>query len=365
VIFHDILFLMHRRRSSRIILLLVLLSAAGWAQPSPAGVSTVFITTRPMGAVLLVNGERVAGESPILLRDLPSGSYELTILKTNRPPMTVRAEVPAGEVLSFSYTLPADRFVPAPYETSITLNGQAVTSGEKGISLPEGSYSFSWDDGTLDIRPAYPFEGTIRTLDILTPSVLILAAVLMGEELVWNQERYFSVSPFSTGLAAAGGVLGILDLRLRARRNEYVRGIDPLPVGRESADGEARLLYDEAREELGLGRTAEAARTLERLISRHGDSELVPEALYTLGRIHLIRGERALAAAEFKLILEKYPHPDVFDRTCRALADFYALEGDFRAAATALESIVYIDKTFKPEEIEALANSYLEQEGAE
>ena len=365
MIFHDILFHMHRRGAFPLILLLVFLSLAGWAQLPPAGSSTVFITTRPIGAALLVNGERVAGETPILLRDLPSGSYELTMLKADRPPLTARAEVPAGEVLSFSYTLPADRFVPAPYETAITLNGQAVTAGDKGVSLPEGSYSFSWDDGTLDIQPVYPLEGSIRALDILTPSVLLLAAVLMGEELVQNQERYFSVSPFSTGLAAAGGVMGILDLRLRARKREYIRGIDPLPVGPESADGQARLLYAEAREELGLGRTAQAARTLERLISRHGDSELIPEALYTLGRIHLIRGEGALAAAEFKLILEEYPHPDVFDRTCKALADYYALEGNFGAAAAALESIVYIDNAFKPEEIEALAKVYLEQEGTE
>ena len=159
--------------------------------------------------------------------------------------------------------------------------------------------------------------------------------------------------------------MGILDLRLRAQRREYIRGIDPLPVGLESADGQARLLYDEAREELGLGRTAQAARALEQLIARHGDSELIPEALYTLGRIHLIRGEGELAAAEFNLILKEYPHPDVFDRTCKALADYYALEGDFGAAAAALRSIVYLDSAFKTEEIEALADSYLEQEGAE
>ena len=169
MIFHDILFLMYRSRSFVFVLLLILFSVTAWVQEMQTGSSTVFITTRPLGAVLLVNGERVAGESPILLRDLPSGSYEITMLKPNRPPLTVRAEVPPGEVLSFSYTLPANRFVPAPYETAITLNGQAVPTGEKGISIPEGSYSFSWDDGTLDIRPVYPLEGTIRALDILTP----------------------------------------------------------------------------------------------------------------------------------------------------------------------------------------------------
>ena len=318
----------------------------------------LLITTDPIGARLTLNESEIPGRTPLVLRDLPAGSYRLQLTAAGHPPLTTTIEIATTTHEALRYRLPRNRFVPAPYETSLSLDNQALAPGEKGISLPEGSYRFVWNDETLAITPIYPREGLLRALDILAPSCLLLAGLIAGQELFYQQDRYFSISPFSVSLAAAGGVLGILDLRLRAARRDYRRRIDPIPVGRSGSGGEAELLYRDARQELGSGRTALAVSLLERLIGEYGTSVRVPEALYTLARVRLLRGEMEPAAAEFRLIIEKYPDPLVYDKAWKGLADYHQLRGEYEAAAAALEEIVYLDPAFQREEIESLISEY-------
>lgn len=347
-------------RRTALLLVLALSAPLLCAQENEA----LFISSRPLGAAVFLNGRALAEKTPLLIRDLAPGAYRIDLIKEGF--LTTRAELDflGQKATAVSYRLTRDGIALDPEVDSLTLRGTPIPGAEEGILLQPGAYTMAYDDETLNIEPIYPRNGTIQALDILAPSLIILGGFLMGQELFDDQEETFTISPLSVGIATVGAALGIGDIRLRVDRRDYLEGSEIRPV-HGVGDTQGEELLDKAAAILATGATAEAAALYSRFVVEHPDSYRLPEALYSLGRLHLIEGKLDLAAAEFRLILERYPAASVFDKSCKALADYYALIGEYEAAATALDSIVYYDPAFNEAEISALANAYREEAAAE
>lgn len=344
--------------------LLLLILAFGAQALVAQEADALFISSRPLGAAVFVNGTAVEGTTPVLLRDLKPGNYRIDLIKEDYLSTRAELEFEGGQPAAVNYRLNRDGIALDPEADSVSLNGVPVPGGESAILVDPGSYSLEYNDETLAITPVYPQNGLIQALDILAPSVFTLGGLLMGEDFFMDQDESLTVSPVSVGLATLGAALGIADIRLRIDRREYLESARIRPVQGEG-DAAAERLLAEAEEILSAGATTQAAALYAEFVLAHPDSYRLPEVLYSLGRLHLIDGKLDLAASEFRLILERYPAAEVFDKSCKALADYYVLTGEFEAAANVLDSIVYYDPAFTESEIAALAAAYREQGAAE
>lgn len=347
---------------SRTLLLLFLALSAPVLIAQEAGV--LFISSRPLGAAVFMNETAVAGTTPVLIRDLDPGNYRIELIKEGY--LATRAELAfeGGEPAAVSYRLERDGIALDPEADSVSLNGVPVPGGESAIILDPGSYRLDYNDETLNFTPIYPQNGAIQALDILAPSVLLLGGLLMSEEFFLEYDENLTVSPVSVGLATLGAALGIADIRLRVDRREYLQSAQIRPA-RSEGDAAGEKLLAEAEEILSSGATAQAASRYAEFVLAYPESHRLPEVLYSLGRLHLIEGRLDLAASEFRLILERYPAAEVFDKSCKALADYYVLNGEYQAAANVLDSIVYYDPAFTQAEISDLAAAYRKQGATE
>ena len=79
---------------------------------------------------------------------------------------------------------------------------------------------------------------------------------------------------------------------------------------------------------------------------------MVPPTLYKLGKIHYINGNKSLALKELSLLINSYPTAELFDKTCKTLADIYETNSNYRKSYEMLDRIKYIDLLYSKEEID-------------
>lgn len=340
------------------------------SNPVPAAtnqLSILFLTTSPINADVLLDGEPLEEQTPLLLRELDPGSHELEIRKSGYRTERREVELIAGETQTLEIELASLSFSPVlPEEETVVIGGQEQEAGDTVFQLPEGSYSFNREGGSLQIEPVFPQDGWIRGLNLAIPLSFAFSTVLTLHDIFYPKRAAlqfsedFSLSPVT--LSAYGLTFSLIsfDVALYARRGKARKAFSYASTPHEQALHSAREYYQRAENLLALGQLEEALRFYTRVMEGYKDSPLYPYALFKTARIHFLTGEDSLATIEFNLIADHFPLPDLFDKAQRGLADILLRQGAYQASIDQLQHMVFADPLYNEEEIKLLKAEILE-----
>ena len=336
------------------------------------GLSYLFLSTNPINADVLLNGEPLDEKTPLLLRDLAAGKHSLEIRKPGYTTVRREIELTSGDIETVEIELASLYFSPLlPEEEGLTIYGTEEEGGETLYQLPQGSYSFKRDEEGLHIDPVFPQDGWIRGLNLAAPLSLAFSVVLTLHDVFYPKRasvritEHFSLSPAT--LSAYGLTLTLIsfDIALYSRRSRAKKTFTYSAIPREQALHYGKEYYERAENLLALGQLEEALSFYTRVLEGYPDSPLYPHALFKIARIHFLTGEDSLAAIEFDLIADHYPLPDLYDKAQRGLADILQRQNAYRESIEQLQAMVFADPLYAEEDIELLKAEILESWFAE
>ncbi|UCF98846.1 MAG: PEGA domain-containing protein [Spirochaetaceae bacterium] len=323
--------------------------------------SALFLTTDPINADVLLDGEPLEEQTPLLLRVLEAGRHDLEVRKQGYRTERREIEIAAGEIRTVVIELASLSFSPVlPEEQRVIIYGAEEGDGDILYQLPEGNYSFTREKGALRIEPIFPQDGWIRGLNMAIPLSLGFSTVLCLHDIFYPKRaalefsENFSLSPASLSAIGLSLTLISFDIVLYAGRAKAKSAFTYAATPREQALHSAKEYYDRAENLLSLGQLEEALRFYTRVLEGYKDSPLYPNALFKTARIHFLTGEDSLATIEFNLIADHYPLPDLFDKAQRGLADILLRRGAYRESIEQLQHMVLADPLYSEEEIELL-----------
>lgn len=313
----------------------------------------LFLTSDPMGAEVYLNGSPLVDKTPVLLRDLDPGTYEVELVKEGYKPISAKLEVNIGSPVMRDVTLESLYFKPRFIdEKALVFNGDVLDNPEYGLRLDTGAYLFRRNAaGSLIIDPVYPRQNLISALNFSISLFAVLSGVLTANDIIGSNTDSFSLSPSTTLSWGVTLSLTAADLFLLGHRRTYLEKIQPEPLQENASTLEAATYYNRGERLLSLGNMDEALNYYTEVLDRYPESPFIPRALYKIAKIHQITGETSLAATELQLILDSYPVPDLYDKACQNLAVLYFREGHFEKSLTYLDAMVFVDPLFSREEV--------------
>jgi len=321
------------------ILILTLTTAGLFAQEIPTK-AFLFITSDPIGAEIILNGEPLLETTPALV-ELKQGQ-EVSL-----------------ELVKESYKSASSQFLleGTTWVEELTLQAQFITTefpgntpeeGKRYYQIPEGDYEIDRGNAEFFLKPVYAKESTISILSLLT------VPALGGTTALWFSQNNFEPSPTTIGISTLAVTLFLTNLYYHLDRKgheddfyEAVREVEPqVDISRE--------LFTQADRYLQQGRFLDAEREYLRLLREIPDSPLYPLAYYKLARLHQIMGKRELSRRELNLLLKHYPHPDTYDRTLKSLADLALAEENTEEALGYFDQMLFVDPLFDRQEIDTI-----------
>lgn len=315
--------------------------------------TAVFISSTPMNAGVIVEGKPLGATTPVLIRGLEPGRYDATLVKIGFESIEFRIVLEADEVLKFEAVLPRQDISPIfPEETAILYNGRMIRTAIDRISLPEGGYLLYKAGEVVAVEPVFPAEGALKAMGVALPLWLAFSAFATVYDLVHPPALGFPLSPVTMGSYVVTGAALTAEIGLAVQRHRYMNAFPEriIPVQRPESDAER--LFENGNELLGRGNLQSAMSVFTEIVEEFPESPYMPHALYKISKIHFIAGEHDLAEMEMLLIFREYPLPDLYDKTCKGLADLYAAGGNADAAVSFLDRMLYLDPLYSREEIE-------------
>jgi tetratricopeptide (TPR) repeat protein len=339
----------NRGRYRRIFTFLFLLALAvnGFSQ------SILFLSSSPINAQVIYNGKPLVGETPLLLRDLATGKHTFELRKQGYPARRVRMELAAGEVKAQVLDLTGGIFQPAFLnETELVLAGKPEKAAGVLFQLPEGDYRVRRKGGSLVVEPRYRYQGAINGLNISLPLALGFSGLLTVYDLLTPPDGPLLLSAATlSSYGITAGLAGfdlVLHLKRRSFRKAYAYSLSPL----QESPHVARELYSRAEGLLAQDRREEALHFYGLVVHEHKDSVYLPQALFKSAKIRFLTEDDTLAILEFQLLVNRYPLPDLYDKSRKSLADLYARQGDYQESLVHLDGMVFADPLYSREDID-------------
>ena len=345
--------------------LYVLLFCAGLGAEEGGGSANLFIKTVPMSAGVEINGRQEPGTSPRFLKKIPAGSYSVTVYKEGFLPSTRTVDLADGKTGTLEFILEKTTITPVfPEGRRIIFNGRNIFSGDELLSLPPGAYTMDKNQGLLKLTAQYPGQVYITALNFSLPLVALLTGVSAANDFLGPVNRTASgpasLSPATiTGLTVAG-ILGIADILLNLKKKQFydsfpVETVKPgdLTVNASAAYGRAERMLEQNQLQDAMGLYSEVCRD-------YPDSVYYPMSLYKTARIQFILGELSMVGAELLLIKNRYPLPELYDKTCKTLADLYYRLGRYESGLKELDDMVFLDPLYSREAVDLYRGEILE-----
>lgn len=331
---------------------------AAKAKPGPP----VFVTSNPIGAVVVIDGTTQRARTPMLLRHLAVGKHRIVIARKGYSPHSGTLVVGGTKPIVFHAALEASSFVPVfGAHERVVLDGKRADYSTDRYRLPNGQYQVDSKNGTLTIDPVYPPQQIMNVVDLTTGGLAVASLIVLGEAIFNSQSS--SGSNGGNGGAIAlwsfTGLSALTDVLLHVQKARFLKANTPVPIARSAIDAEQT--YNRAQDLLANGSLESAAELYIRIIRGSPESTYYPRALYQLAKIHAIEGDNLLATAELNLILDKYPLPDLYDKSCKSLADISYRAHDYRKAIAYLDRMVFLDPLFSRKMIEQYRRSIEEK----
>ena len=323
------------------------------ALAADSGTAVYFLSSSPINAQVLHNGEPMAVETPLLLRDLTPGKHTFELRKEGYPARKLTLELAAGEVKSQIVNLTGSSFQPVFLnETELVLAGKPEATAGVIFQLPEGDYRIRRQGDNLVVEPRYRLQGAINGLNISLPLALAFSGLLTAYDLLTPPDGPLPLS--AATLSSYGITAGlasfdlVLHLKRRSFRKAYSYSVSPL----QESPHVARELYDRAEALLAQDWREEALRFYGQVVHEHKDSVYLPQALFKTAKIHFLTEDDTLAILEFQLLASRYPLPDLYDKAQKSLADLYARQGAYAESLAHLDAMVYADPLYSREDID-------------
>jgi tetratricopeptide (TPR) repeat protein len=348
------------RLSARAAVLAFLMAAVAGAAGAQEGTAALFVTSDPIGAAVLQDGQLLEGRTPLLLRGLAPGRHRFELRAEGCVTGTVAVTLEGGEVRSIRATLVRESLRPSfPEEGRVAIGGTETEAVDRLFELPQGSYRLRRGrDGTLRIEPQYPLQGLLTGLDLATPLALGLSAVLTAHDVFYPKEVSLRLSPglalSAPTMAAYGLTLALLgfDVTLHVLKARSLRSFHYSVLAAEESSRQCVEQFRRAETLLALGQLEEALHFYTLVVERCKSSPLFPEALFKIARIHALSGEQTMAAMELRLVAERYPLPELYDKARKSLAELAAQRGEYAESLAQLDAMVFADPLYVPEEID-------------
>ncbi len=345
---------MRRSKNRRIAALAV---AVGMVAAGLAGAETaLFVNSAPILAEVTINGT-AAGTTPLLVRDVEPGEYEVRVVKRGFVPAVERITVGPDEIAVVDVRPEPDVFVGAFSADETIVNGERFERQDATLVLPSGTYSLSANDNSLRLDAFYPNEGALQAARIVTFGAGIAAIVSTLEDVLVRGEAtsYFTSFLPSPGTIATWAITfgaGGYWIALESEKRSYEERMIVERFAGTLTPADAERFYNQGEVALAAGNLSRAIENYSRVVADGGDSEYVPDALYKTAQIYSISGDTEIAERLFELLISHYPAPLVYDRALRSLAEIARDEGQFGRAVEALERILFVDDTYTESEIQ-------------
>ena len=334
-------------------------AVAGVAADPSSKNEILFISTDPMGAVVVLDGRPLPKTTPVLLSEVKPGKHRLAITRSGYRTVTQAFTAVAGKVEAVTVNLGEDFISPVlPSNESLAFKGRLYPYSSHYYEIPTGNYSISRNGNTVAFTPLFPGQNTLTFFNIATPILLgVAAATTVGAIFSSNSNPDWG-GPIVSYLASALSI-GI-DISLHVQKSRYLQTYAVTPVPRGLSTVAQR--YDKASELLTQGDLTDATDQYIAIVEQPQDSTYYPLSLYQLGRIHLIQGNVMLATAELRLIVDKYPLPEIYDKACKSLADIADAQSDYKAALGYLDRMVFFDPLYPRSQIDQYRTALEAQE---
>ncbi len=325
------------------------------APPLAAG-ATLFVTSAPIRAEVMINGTAY-GPTPLLVRDIAAGPYEVTVIKPGYRPASEQVEIVGQGVHAVRLRPQPDLFV-GSFSAEQTIIGSRVYSRQESVfELPSGTYEITADENSLRLSPVYPREGTLRAARLTTVAAGLAAIFATAEDLLIRDGRSFftsylpSPATFAVLTVTAGAAGFWIGLAADRRAYEERMAVNRFTGALTHAEAERGYLESDAA--LEAGSLSRALGGYSRVVAEGGDSEYVPSALYKSAQIYSVSGDLELAARLLEILVAEFPDVDVYDRALKLLGDLYTSLSRYGEAIDRLEHMVYYDDLFDREDIAA------------
>lgn len=311
----------------------------------------VFFLSEPIGASITLNGVLQEARTPALLF-LPAGQHDVALRKLGYGDGRAEVTVAPGEPTTLFWDLSRGSIALSfPEESEAVVADVPEDLRGKYLSLPDGEYILGRDGHLLGIDPVYPRQrllDTARTAAVVSAvaaGVLSLDYVARGEGPIYEEPLLMTsyISTLTTTALAVGFTI---------RRSRYLAdtAVRVEPVGSLSAAAEQEM--ELAATQLTAGNLQQALSGYLGVIETYPESQVVSEALFRIGRIYTLTGRIQTAIVTLERTIESYPHPAVFDRACKSLADLLFSADRFEESLAYLDRMLFVDPIYSREEIE-------------
>ncbi|MBN1518540.1 MAG: PEGA domain-containing protein [Spirochaetales bacterium] len=321
------------------------------AQEGPNVAQVLFVTSEPLGAEVWLDGQKLEGRTPLLVRDLSAGPHVLgfrkdgwydTELDLVTPDAAQARALLARRVVDVSF----------PGQGQVRVAGIPLDDPAGAVSFSAGAIELQPSPDGLDVRPVFPKQSTLDGVRFALPVVLGLSVVLCAREAAMPRDSLDLISPELVAALAMGAGLMAWDVALEAERARFVAGWDQSSVSSSSALRSMMDDYDAVRAELAGGNLGSSMLRVDEFALRYPDSEQAAKAHFDLGMLLLVFGDTGQAALRFELVLERYPLIELYDRAVKALSDCRMAQGDPLAALELLDLLTFRGPGLSREDIE-------------
>lgn len=336
-----------------LLLLLITLAAEAYAQNSAPQNSLLFITSSPLGARVILDGNLLIEQTPLLLKTLSAGKHRIKISKEGFKEHTLKLKIAAGEIASLNIELERGYFSPSfTEEKNIVIHRTNEDTGERLFNIQEGTYKIRRKKDVLEIKPQFPQQGLINALNLSIPITLSFSALLAIKDLLYPKDQILKFSPatissFSVNIAMIG-----IDAILWLRRGKFKKTFSFTHEDLSSSESMAKTHYEEGENMLASSKLNEALHFYSIIINNYRETIYVPLSLYKIAKIHYIMGRYSLAALEFQLIIDRYPLAELYDKAQKDLAGVFVRQELYEPGIEQLDEMVLFDPLFSREGID-------------
>ena len=329
----------------------LLLSLGTLFSQAPSAGNWVFVLSEPIGASIRIDGSLSEERTPALVF-LPFGEYEIELRKLGYGDGKATVTVYEGDVTTLFWNLAEGSIALSLPEESEALVSESLTDlGSRYVSLSDGSYLITRDEALVRIDPVYPRQGALNTartvavVSAIAAGILSLDYVVSGEGPIY--ERPLLMTSYVSTLTAGSVAVGLGTRRNRYLAQEHAR---VQPAANLTTAARQELVLAEAQ--LAAGDLAEARSTYVGLLERYPETQFVSEALFRVARIYTLTNDISTAILTLRKTIHEYPHPDIYDRACKSLADLLFAQERFEESLSYLDRMLFLDPLYSPEEIE-------------
>lgn len=309
--------------------------------------SFLFVTTKPFGARVYLDGVQIEGRTPLVLKGLSSGERLLSIEMSGFDNLKDNIEIGVDEAVVVDGVLnPAGISLFLRDGILVGADGKNLSPG--GYSFGRGSYNLDYAEGSGVLSPVYPNQQWIDALNIAIPIVSVFAGGLVIAEMI-NPRTESVISPFTIGVLVSdllmiGTNIGFHVHRSRWRKDWMVDSAAATPLW---AEDDYRL----AEEALAAGFWEKAQILFDRYTLIYPLDELSPTALYRSARLSFLQGDVSGCIRRIDRMKTNYPVPEYWDRIWRLSAEAAFRNENLDEGLDALDMIIGLDESIDLESV--------------